>query len=114
MSAEPARPGPDPQAGPAATVIAFRRPRRHSRETRVPIQPDPTPAQKLAAIIERTYADHGRSLTDEETALSYTIALGVLRTLLQGLREQGKLGEEEYALLQGMLDGMLEVPRLLA
>lgn len=104
-----------PENSPA-TVYAFRRPRRHSRETRVPNQPpsDLTPGQKLAASLERAFADHGRSLTDPDTGQDFTITLAILRTLLQGALEQGRLGQEEFEMLDGMIDGMLEAPRLLA
>ncbi|MDX3532471.1 hypothetical protein P1P75_40290 [Streptomyces sp. ID05-39B] len=83
----------------------------------MPIQPDPSslsPELRLAASIERVFADHGRSLTDGDTAADFTITLSVFRTLLQGAREQGKLGEGEFETLDGMIEGMLAAPRLLA
>ena len=113
-AAEPVRPGP-PTNGPA-TVLAFRRPRHPSRETRMPATPDPdlTPEQKLAATIERAFAEHARSLTDPDTALDFTITVNVFATVLEGARAQGKLGEDEFTLLHGMVQGMRDAPQLLA
>lgn len=120
MSAEPVRTTePEPAAVPA-TVLAFKRPRHSSREPRVPIQPGPdsgshlTPEQRLAATVEAAFARQGRSLTDEGTALDFTITLGIVITLLNGARDQNHLGEEEFDRLNGMVQGVLTVPRLLA
>ena len=118
MSAEPVR--KDAPPGPA-TVLAWR-PRR---EAHVPKQPDPnltpTPEHRLAARLERTFADNGRSLTDPDTALDFTITLGIVIAALEALestREQDKpQGEEErgkFDRLNNLLTGMLQAPRLLA
>lgn len=121
MSAEPVRPQPEPAAVPA-TVLPFRRPRT-SREPHVPIQPGPdhghdspslTAEQRLAATVEAAFAKQGRSLTDDGTALDFTITLGVVITLLNGAREQQLLSEEAFERLDGMVQGLLTVPRLLA
>lgn len=125
MSAEPIRPEieTEPAAVPA-TVLAFRRPRRMSREPHVPTQPGPdtgpdagrdlTPEQKLAATVEAAFARHRRSLTDPDTAEDYTITLGVVITLLTGARDQGLLQEEQFGTLDSMVQGLLAAPRLLA
>jgi hypothetical protein len=102
-----------------ATVTALRRPRRddRSREQHVPEQPDPnaalSPHQQLAAKIERVFADHGRSLTDEDTAATFLITLGQIRLILDGARHQGILGEGEHRALADMVDGMMGAPGLL-
>lgn len=118
-AAESARPGPD--HGPMAAVIPFndqaRRPRRpHSSErTTVPPQPDGslTPEQRLAASMEHLFAKHSLSLTDDATATAYTLAIGAVRTLLEGAHAKGIANEETYRDLDAMLAGMLQAVELL-
>ncbi|MCX4885945.1 hypothetical protein [Streptomyces sp. NBC_00847] len=120
-AAEPANPGPDHALMATVTPIvrtATRPPRRDKRResTRVPQQPtsDLTPHERLAATVEDLFAKHGRSLTDPESAEDYLITLRAVRIMLGGAREQGLLGEEAYADLDAMLEGMMTAPGLLA
>ncbi|MGW0948471.1 hypothetical protein ACWD4O_38775 [Streptomyces sp. NPDC002623] len=76
--------------------------------------PDLTPEQKLAATVEAVFASHRRSLTDSETALDFTITLGIVINALKAALAQGKLTPEEFKRLNGLMTGMLEAPRLLA
>lgn len=124
-AAEPANPGPDRAL--TATVIplirssstAARPPLRDRRERpHVPQQPAAesplTPHEKLAAVVEDLFAKHGRSLTDPDSAEDYLITLRAVRIMLRGAHEQGLLGEEAYADLDAMLEGMMTAPGLLA
>lgn len=118
MSAEPARHGPNHAARPAAVIPIHTasRPQRHTprrRTTAVPSEPALTPEQRLAASIEEIFARHGRSLTDDDTAEDYRIALGAVRSMLQGAREQGVLNDEQHQNLDAMIVGMLNSPTLL-
>ncbi|MBJ6623552.1 hypothetical protein [Streptomyces sp. DHE17-7] len=114
MSAEPALPGPDGD-GRAATVFAFRRPVRR-QEAAMPLPPagDLTPQDRLAATIEKAFADHRRTLTDPDTAEAFLISLGLMRRTLDGALAQGLIDQPAHADLAGMLDGMREATRLLA
>lgn len=116
MSAEPVHTGHETISEQPAEVYPFRRPRRQRRETPVPPQPESplTPQQKLAATLERRFGAQGHSLTDEDTAADFLITLAAVRDLVAGARAQGVLGEEEYTVLEGMVDGMMDAPRLLA
>ncbi|MFD5848327.1 hypothetical protein [Streptomyces chartreusis] len=111
-AAESARPsGPDP--GRMAAVIHLsedRRPRRHRRErTTVPPQPDGplTTEQRLAARLERAFADHHLSLTDDDTRLAYKVTIGEVRTLMDGAHGVGDLSDEAHQLMDSMLEGIL-------
>lgn len=121
-AAEPARPGPDRAL--TATVIplirstANRPQRRPSRRERPHVPPQPasdlTPHEKLAATVEDLFAKHGRSLTDPESAEDYLITLRLVRTMLQGARQEGVISEEAHADLDAMMEGMMSAPGLLA
>ncbi|MFG2276742.1 hypothetical protein ACGFNY_44165 [Streptomyces chartreusis] len=110
-AAESARPGPD--CGPTAAVIYLtkdRRPRRHrSERTTVPPQPDGplTPEQRLAAKLERVFAGHQLSLTDDDTRLAYQVTIGEVRTLVDGAHGKGDLSDDAHRLLDAMLEGIL-------
>lgn len=116
-AAEHAHPEPD-QPG---TVILFRTanrpPRRNARRERttVPAQPDPslTPQERLAARIERLFADHGRSLTDDGTTQDFLITLGFVRTMLEGAGRQGLIDDTQRQDLDAMVEGMMAAPGLL-
>lgn len=116
-AAEHAHPGPD-QPG---TVIAFRtadRPQRRNarrENTAVPPQPRPnlSPQEKLAASMERLFADHGRSLTDESTARDVRIALTFVRKMLEGAGRQGLIDDVQRQDLDAMVEGMMAAPGLL-
>lgn len=81
----------------------------------MPRQPDPnlTPQQKLAASMERLFADHGRSLTDESTAKDVRIALTYVRKMLEGAGHQGLIEETQRRDLDAMVEGMMAAPGLL-
>lgn len=122
-AAEPARPGPD--HGLTATVIPIiretaGRPQRRTqaRESRphVPQQPasELTPHEKLAAVFEELFAKHGRSLTDSETAEASLITLRMVRSMLRGAHEKGVIGEDAFADLDALLEGLMAAPGLLA
>ena len=116
-AAEPARPGPDhPRAGTVLPFTASRPPRhRKRRENRVPEpRADLTAHDKLAASVEDLFAKHGRSLTDAETAEDYLITLRFVRIMLKGALNRGKLTEEQYQVRDGMVEGMMTAPGLLA
>lgn len=118
-AAEPAHPGPD--RNHPGTVIpmhtAGRPSRRQTRRERttVPRQPDGplTPHQKLAAALERQFADQGRTLTDDDTAQAFLITVGEFRRMLEGALATGVIGEAEYADLYAMCEGMAAAPGLL-
>lgn len=82
----------------------------------MPPQPDPnlTPQQKLAASVERLFADHSRSLTDEDTAQDYLITLTFVRKMVEGAQHQGVIDETQQQDLDAMLAGMMDAPGLLA
>lgn len=119
-AAEHADPGPD-QPGPA-TVLSFptaiRPSRRTARRERtaVPPQPNPnlSPHEKLAGSVERLFADHGRTLTDETTAKDFLITLTYVRKMLEGARHQDLINEEQQQDLDAMVQGMMAAPGLLA
>lgn len=81
----------------------------------MPAQPDGslTPEQRIAASIEGMFSKHGRSLTDEDTAQTYTLTIGAVRTMLEGARAKGVLEKTAYEDLDGMLAGMLLAVQLL-
>lgn len=83
----------------------------------MPEPPDPnaelSPHQQLAARIERVFSDHGRSLTDEDTAQAFLITLGQIRLILDGARHQGVLGEDQHRELAAMVEGLMTAPGLL-
>ena len=120
-AAEHADPGPDQPGGPA-TVLSFSAAIRPSRRTArreritVPPQPDPnlSPEQRLAASMERTFADHGRTLTDETTAQDVLIALAYVRKMLEGAQRQDLINAEQHRDLDAMVQGMMAAPGLLA
>lgn len=122
-AAEPAHPGPDHGLMATVTPIirsstAARPQRRDPRRERphVPQQPqsDLTPHEKLAATVEDLFSKHGRSLTDSESAEDYLITLRAVRIMVRGAHVQGILGEEAFADLDAMLEGMMAAPGLLA
>lgn len=118
-SADSAHPADDDcQPGPPGTVIRFeRRGLRFSRTRHAPQPPSPapdtgtvTPQQRLASTMEGLYLRHGRTLSDEETAEAYRIALDAVRLMLDGCLARDLVGEGEYAHLTGMVDGMRNAP----
>lgn len=84
----------------------------------MPHQPAPdrdlTPQEKLTASIEALFAKHGKSLADADTAEDYLIALTAVRTMLEGARVQGIVDDDAHRDLDGMIEGMLRAPGLLA
>lgn len=74
---------------------------------------DLTPQEKLAAMVERAFADHARTLTDPDTAEAFLITLGLMRKVLDGARAQDLIDEAAHRDLTGMLDGMQAAPGLL-
>ncbi|MEU0656047.1 hypothetical protein ABZ485_27915 [Streptomyces albogriseolus] len=114
MSAEPAHPGPDPRH--KARVITFpmaSRPPRHQRqETRLPADPL-TPEERLAASVEKTFNEHGHTLTDETTAEIVTITLGIARDMLEGARRSEVIDDGQHAELDALYLGMLAAPGIL-
>jgi hypothetical protein len=81
----------------------------------VPPQPtgDLTPHQRIAAKLEAVFKQHGRTLTDDSTALDVRIALTEVRTVLKGALDMGKLNEDQYQSLDSMVEGMLTAANLL-
>ncbi|MGV9278130.1 hypothetical protein [Streptomyces griseosporeus] len=75
---------------------------------------DITPQQRLAAALERRFADHGRSLTDADTAAAFHITLGQVRQMLEGARVEGVLTDDAHADLDAMIEGMMGAPGMLA
>jgi hypothetical protein len=118
MSAAESAHGPD-QPGFPGTVLPFppSRPRRHQRSERttVPSQPtgDLTPHERIAATLEAVFKQHGRTLTDDSTALDVRIALTEVRTVLKGALETGILTEDQHQSLDTMVEGMLTAAELL-
>lgn len=118
MSAEPAHPGPDPRR--PARVITFptaSRPPRHKRqETRVPAdeQHPLTTEKRLAASLEQAFNEHGRTLTDTDTAEAFTISIGIVRTMLEGARVGTVIDDGQHAELDAIYLGMLAAPGLLS
>ncbi|WP_329376202.1 hypothetical protein [Streptomyces sp. NBC_01483] len=120
-AAEPAHPGPDSgtSTGPA-TVILFRQgpsKRRRRREDTVPNQREPrepsaSPQQRLADTIESLFLKHGRTLTDDDTAEAFLIALKAVQFMHDGALAQGVVGEEAHRELRAMTEGMQAVPRI--
>ena len=120
-AAEPVNPGPDHALMATVTPIVrtAARPQRQDlrrEKPRVPHQPtsDLTPHERLAATVEDLFAKHRRSLTHSETAEDYLITLRAVRIMLAGAREQGLVGQEAFADLDAMLEGMMTAPGLLA
>lgn len=119
MSAAESAHGPDHPVHPG-TVLPFpaSRPRRHPRSERtsVPIQPtgELSPEERMAAKLEAVFAHHGRSLTDQNTALDVGIILGEWRKILARAREAGRLDEAAHRSLDSMLEGMIAASALLA
>lgn len=115
MSAEPARPGHDPRR--PAQVITFptaSRPPRHQRqETRLPAD-SLTPEQKLAASLEKTFAKHGHTLTDDTTAEIFTITLGIARDMIEGARVGEVIDDGQHRELDTLYLGMLAAPGILS
>ena len=72
-----------------------------------------TTEEKLAASIERTFAEHGRTLTDPDTAEAFGITLGVIRKLLAGARHSEVIDDGQHRELDALYLGMLAAPNLL-
>ncbi|GGS96788.1 hypothetical protein [Streptomyces violaceus] len=79
-----------------------------------PEDPNLSPQQKLAGSLERLFADHGRTLTDETTAQDFLITLTYVRRMLEGAGHQGVIDEEQHQDLDAMVQGMMAAPGLLA
>ena len=121
MSAAESAHGTDHPVHPGTgTVLPFpaARPRRHPRSERttVPIQPDGplSDDERMAAKLEQVFAQHGRSLTDENTALDVGIILGEWRKILARAREAGRIDDVAHQSLDGMLEAMIAAAALLA
>lgn len=116
MSAEPAHPSGPPGPTPAAKVLQFptaNRPPRRARREATSVPSDLTPQQKLAATLEARFAEHGRSLTDADTAADFLITLRTVRHMLEGALVEGVLDDAGHADLTAMIEGMMEAPGLL-
>lgn len=80
-----------------------------------PLDPaDLTPQDRLAATIERAFANHRRTLTDPDTAEAFLISLTLMRSTLDGALAQGLIDQPAHDDLTGMLDGMREASQRLA
>ncbi|MCX4571569.1 hypothetical protein OOK48_35195 [Streptomyces viridodiastaticus] len=73
-----------------------------------------TPEQKLAASLEDTFNQHGRTLTDETTADIFTISIGIARTMLEGARHGTVIDDGQHRELDALYTGMLQAPGLLS
>lgn len=109
-AAEPMHPG-EP-TGPPGTVIRIdRRTRRHRPATTPPtLHTEPTPEQRLAETMEALFLQHGHTLSDDKTAEIYRTTLDALQLMLDGSKATGKVGEDEYQHLSGMVAGMRGSP----
>lgn len=119
-AAEPARPAPSVvNTIPGADVIDIST-RTPSGGRWKPVgtpRPDSNSAgagagapRELAEHYELVFNREGFTLTDDETAAVYRLTLKLTRSILQGARVKGIIGEEERAQLDALVAGMAEVP----
>lgn len=110
----------DPGLRAGAVIhMSDHRPTRR-RTTRAPA-PEPAPPtaggnpleQQLAQHMEALFHAHDMTLTDEDTAEVYIVALEAVAMMLQGALADGTLTDGPHATLQGMLAGMRRAPELL-
>jgi hypothetical protein len=87
--------------------------------TRTSRPPTPEPAnppavdQQLAEHMEALFHAHGMTLTDDDTATVYTVALEAVDLMLRGALAQGALDPAAHATLNGMIAGMRNAPQRL-
>jgi len=122
---------PDPRtvlnSGEAAAVIPLTRPShgrrvlphgtRGWRDTMAPTHEPPSgrPDDALtlfAATIETSLLETGHSLSDPDTEAVYVRTLDLCRRALEGSAATGLITDRQLADLTGILDGMLQAPRL--
>ncbi|MFD9443458.1 hypothetical protein [Streptomyces sp. NPDC060001] len=114
-AAEPTHPGP---VGPATVITLFRgqhpSPRLTQRGGEEPV-PDPGDSalhQRLADSAEELFLKHGRTLTDDDTAEAYLIALDLFESMLEGARVTGVITRDGHRELHALVEGMKTAPRL--
>lgn len=118
-AAEPAGDAVGPAAAAVIQLNRKRRPLRGGRDRDTVVATLPAapagPEQQLAETIEAYYARaDGRTLTDDETAAVYLIALDAVTDIVDGVLAQNLLSAEAHRHLRAHLDGMKDAPRLLS
>ncbi|EFL29412.1 hypothetical protein SSOG_09126 [Streptomyces himastatinicus ATCC 53653] len=76
-------------------------------------QPDPTPEQKLAEIIQGMFLEEHRTLTDPATAEAYDITLRAMLLMVDGATARAGLSEEHHQLLRSLMQQARQVPGIL-
>lgn len=71
-----------------------------------PDEPSPDPLTGLAHTLQALYAAHGRTLTDEDTAQAYRLALDAVALMLQGALARGHLDPGQHMEIHALLEGM--------
>ncbi|MFD9721046.1 hypothetical protein [Streptomyces sp. NPDC059076] len=96
------------EAGPGAVISLSSHPRRRSHRIDPPDFTEPE--QILAEIIEALFLKRSRTLTDEDTAEAYVIAIDAMLLVIDGAMARGVVGETEHQALRGMAEGMRQAP----
>lgn len=120
MSAAEPAPTPPPLtgAGRAAVIPILDRARRQAgRGPQVTdtdgLAPGERSAQALLADkLETLFNAEELSLTDERIATAYRVTLEIVRGMLEGALAQGIVDEGQRVELDQILEGMVDVPRL--
>lgn len=76
-------------------------------------QPDPSPEERLAEIIQGMFLEQHRTLTDPATAEAYDITLRVALLMVDGAKARAGLTDEHHRLLRGMLEQAQQVPGII-
>ena len=69
--------------------------------------------RRLAEHVETTFNEADLSLTDDTTAVAFSVTLTLVRGMLEGAQAQGIVDEEQRAELDALFAGVAEVPRLI-
>ncbi|MEW1565787.1 hypothetical protein AB0454_22710 [Streptomyces sp. NPDC093509] len=72
------------------------------------------PPRQLAEHFERTFNDHGLSLTDPKVGKTFTLTVEIAARLLIGAQVEGTLTEDQLRRVDGLLHGIRLAPAVIA
>ncbi|MFE9812365.1 hypothetical protein [Streptomyces sp. NPDC005548] len=75
---------------------------------------DGRPPRQLAEHFERTFNEHGMSLTDPKVGPAFTLTLEIAARVLIGAHVEGTLDKAQLARVDELLRGMRRAPAVIA